>query len=157
MYKVDPPKMVFAQFASDFPFSLGKGTPLVALNSYLMNPGASRTLSIKIQFDKQMDRESVENPINWQIGRATGQGPGQAYNFGLPISPDEARLPPVPNTVTWDEKNLTATVYFTVTQNAAANATIDPAHIEFKFSGKDIYGLRMNPKADQFTGFTGVA
>ncbi|MCU0585955.1 MAG: tetratricopeptide repeat protein, partial [Desulfobacterales bacterium] len=50
MYKVDPPRMIFAQSESTFPFSLGKGTPLVALNSYLMNPGASKTLSIQIQF-----------------------------------------------------------------------------------------------------------
>jgi hypothetical protein len=157
MYKVDPPKMLFAQSASTFPFPMGKGTPLVALNSYLMNPNASSTVSIQIQFDKQMDRESIENPVNWQISRATGQGPGQAYNFGLPISPNEAKLPPIPSAVTWDEKNLTATVYFTVTQNAAANAVIDPSHIEFKFSGEDIYGLKMNPKFDQFTGFAGVA
>jgi tetratricopeptide (TPR) repeat protein len=156
MYKVDPPKMVYASSASSFPFSLGMGTPLVALNSYLMNADASKTLSNTIQFDKQMDRESIENPANWQISRAIGQGPGQAYNFGLPISPNEAKLSPLPATVTWDEKNLTATVYFTITQNAASNATIDPSHIEFKFSGKDIYGLKMNPAFDQFTGFSGV-
>lgn len=157
MYKVDPPKMLFALSSSSFPFPMGRGTPLMALNSYLVNPGASKTLSITIQFDKQMERDSIENPVNWQITRATGQGPGQAYNFGLPLSPSEAKLPPIPSTVTWDEKNLTATVYFTVTQNAAANATIDPAHVEFKFSGQDIYGLKMNPKFDQFTGFSGVA
>jgi tetratricopeptide (TPR) repeat protein len=156
MYKVDPPKMMFANSSSSFPFALGRGTPLVALNSYLMNPGASRTVSIQIQFDKQMDRESIENITNWQIGRAVGLGPGQAYNFGLPISPDEAKLPPMPTAVTWDEKNLAATVYFTVTQNAAANATIDPSHVEFKFSGKDLYGLPMNPGFDQFTGFSAV-
>jgi len=156
MYKVDPPKMLFALSSSSFPFPMGRGTPLVALNSYLMNPGASKTLSITIQFDKQMERDSIENPANWQISRATGQGPGQAYNFGLPIAPNEARLSPIPSTVTWDEKNLTATVNFSVTQNAAANATIDPSHVEFKFSGKDIYGLKMNPRFDQFTGFAGV-
>jgi tetratricopeptide (TPR) repeat protein len=156
MYKVDPPKMVFAMSESTFAFSLGKGTPLVALNSYLMNPGASKTLSIKIQFDKQMDRESIENPLNWQISRTIGQGPGQAYNFGLSISPNEAKLAPTPNAVAWDEKNLTATVYFTLTQNAAANRTIDPSHIEFKFSGKDVYGLKIDPKFDQVTGFSGV-
>ncbi len=156
MYKVDPPRMMFAQSESTFPFSLGKGTPLVALNSYLMNPGASKTVSIQIQFDKQMDRESIENTVNWQIGRAAGSGPGQAYNFGLPIAPTEAKLPPIPSAVTWDEKNLTATVYFTVTQNASSTATIDPAHIEFKFSGKDVYGLKMNPKFDQFSGFSQV-
>ncbi|MBI5579777.1 MAG: tetratricopeptide repeat protein [Deltaproteobacteria bacterium] len=157
MYKVDPPKMMFAESSNSFPFSLGKGTPLVALNSYLMNPNASKTLSIKIQFDKEMDRDSIENPANWQISRATGQGPGQAYNFGLQVSPNEAKLPPIPSSVTWDAENLTATVYFTVTQNAAANATIDPSHIEFKFSGKDISGLKMNPKFDQFSGFNDVA
>lgn len=156
MYKVDPPKMVYAASSSSFPYPMGRGTPLAALNSYLVNPNASKTLSITIQFDKQMDRDSIENPINWQISRALGQGPGQAYNFGLSVSPNEARLAPIPNAVTWDADNLTATVYFTVAQNAAANATIDPAHIEFKFSGKDIYGLKMNPKFDQFTGFSGV-
>ena len=104
-----------------------------------------------------MDRGSIENPVNWQISRATGQGPGQAYNFGLPISPNEAKLPSIPSAVTWDADNLTATVYFTVTQNAASNATIDPSHVEFKFSGKDIYGLKMNPKFDQFSGFNDVA
>jgi hypothetical protein len=157
MYKVDPPKMMFAQSSSTFPFSLGKGTPLVALNSYLMNPNASETLSIKIQFDKTMDTDSIENPMNWQISRALGQGPGQAYNFGLPISPNEAKLPPIPSAVTWDAENLTATVYFTVTQNATSNATIDPSHVEFKFSGKDTYGLKIDPKFDQFCGFNNVA
>jgi len=156
MYKVDPPKMLFASSASTFPFPMGRGTPLVALNSYLVNPNASKTLSITIQFDKQMDRDSIENPANWQISRAAGQGPGQAYNFGLPVSANEATFSPIPSAVTWDADNLTATAYFTVTQNAAADATIDPAHIEFKFSGEDIYGLKMNSKFDQFTGFSGV-
>jgi hypothetical protein len=135
---------------------MGKGTPLVALNSYLMNPGASKTFTMTIQFDKAMDRESVENPVNWLISRAIGQGPGQSYNYGLPISSNEARIKSIPDAVTWDADNLTATVYFTVSQNASATATIDPSHIEFKFSGKDIYGLTMNPKFDQFNGFAGV-
>jgi hypothetical protein len=156
MYKVDPPKMLFALSSSSFPFPMGRGTSLVALNSYLVNPNASKTLSITIQFDKQMDRDSIENPVNWQISRATGQGPGQAYNFGLPISSNEVKLSPIPSAVTWDADTLTATVFFTVTQNATADATIDPAHIEFRFSGKDIYGLKMNPKFDQFSGFSGV-
>lgn len=154
MYKVDPPKMVFAHSSSSFPFSMGKGTPLVALNSYLMNPGASKTLTMTIQFDKAMDRESVENPANWLISRTTGQGPGQAYNFGLRIPSTEIGIKSIPDAVTWDAKNMTATVYFTIKQNAEANGTIDPSHIEFKFSGKDIYGLKMNPKFDQFTGFS---
>ncbi|MCU0590336.1 MAG: tetratricopeptide repeat protein [Desulfobacterales bacterium] len=47
MYKVDPPKMLFAGSASTFAFPMGKGTPLVALNSYLMNPNAAKTLAIR--------------------------------------------------------------------------------------------------------------
>lgn len=156
MYKVDPPRMVYAGSASTFPFSLGKGTPLAALNSYLAAPDASKTLAVIFQFDKAMDRDSIENIANWKIGRATGQDPGQAYNFGLPVPSTEARLSPTPSAVTWDADRLTATVYVTVTQNADADATIDPSHIEFAFSGEDIYGLKMNPKFDQFTGFSGV-
>jgi len=157
MYKVDPPKMLFGMSTSSFQFSMGKGTPLVALNSYLATPGSSRTLTMTIQFDKNMDRASVENVANWQISRATGEGPGQSYNFGLRIPSTEVGVNGIPEAVAWDEDNLTATVYFKIRQNSKANGTIDPSHIEFRFSGKDIYGLSMDPKADQFTGFKGVA
>jgi Flp pilus assembly protein TadD len=156
MYKVDPPKMMFGSSSSSFLFSLGKGTPLVALNSYLMTADASKGFTMTIQFDKAMDRESVENPANWLISRTTGRGPGQAYNFGLRIPPSEIQVKSIPDAVTWDAENLTATVHFTLKQNAEANGTIDPSHIEFMFSGKDIYGLSMNPKFDQFSGFSGV-
>jgi hypothetical protein len=102
-----------------------------------------------------MQRESVENVANWQITRTTGYGPGQAYNFGLPIPSTEITLSPVPKSVYYDEDKLTATVFFNVRQNASANGTIDPMHIEFKFSGKDIFGYEMDPDHDQFTGFSG--
>ena len=36
-------------------------------------------------------------------------------------------------------------------------AAIDPNHIEFKFSGEDAYGYKMDPKHDQFMGFSGIA
>lgn len=154
--KVDPPRMVLALSGSTFPFPLGRGTPVIALGSYLAQPNATKTLSIQIAFSKPMDRAAIENPANWRISRAAGEGPGQAYNFGLPVPATEVTLSPLPTAVTWDDKNLTATVYFTVTQNAAANGTIDPAHIEFRFFGNDRYGLTMNPRSDQFTGFRGV-
>jgi tetratricopeptide (TPR) repeat protein len=157
MYKVDPPKMVFAHSSSTFPFTMGKGTPLVALNTYLSNADASKTFSMEIQFDKKMDRESIEDPANWLIGRSTGAGPGQSYNFGMRIPSTEVRIKPIPDAVTWDDDNLTATVYFAIQQNANATGTIDPSHIEFKFSGKDIYGLTMDAKFDQFSGFSGLA
>jgi hypothetical protein len=104
-----------------------------------------------------MDRESIENPANWLISRAAGQGPGQSYNFGMRVPATEVSIKPIPDAVTWDEDNLTASVYFTITQNASGTGTLDPSHIEFKFSGKDIYGLAMDTQCDQFCGFSGVA
>jgi tetratricopeptide (TPR) repeat protein len=157
MYKVDPPKFVFAQSASTFSFLMTPKTPVSALDTYLTTADASKTFTMAIQFDKAMDRESVENIANWRIERATGQGPGQAYNFGLSIPSTEITLSPIPEGVYYDQDKLTATVYFKIQQNASADGTIDPLHIEFKFSGKDTFGYEMDPDHDQFTGFSGSA
>ena len=154
MYKVDKPKIMFAQSAGTFSFLMAPKTPLSALNTYLATADASKTFTMVIQFDKEMDRESVENVANWQITRSTGQGPGQAYNFGLPIPSTEVTLSPLPQNVYYDENKLTATVFFNVRQNTSADGTLDPMHIEFKFSGKDIFGYDMDPDHDQFTGFS---
>jgi hypothetical protein len=146
MYKVDSPKIMFAYATSDFNYHLPWKTPLSSLDAYLETPNAEKTFKMVFQFDKEMDRKSVENVLNWNIGRSTQSGPGQAYNFGRPIA----------DTVYYDADNLTATVYFTIQQNAAGDGTIDPSHVEFKFSGKDIYGLSMNSEFDQLTGFSGI-
>ena len=156
MYKVDPPKMAFAYAESSLPYLLPSKTPVVALDSYLTNPGASKTFFMKFQFDKAMDRESVENKANWQINRSKGQGPGQAYNYGLKIPDTEVNILPTPISVAYDDENYTATVRFNIKQNDELNATIDPSHLEFKFSGTDIYGNKMSDKHDQFTGFSRV-
>lgn len=156
MYKVDPPKMVFAYAESSLPYMLGAKTPVVALDAYMTNPDATKTFTMKFQFDKAMDRESVENIVNWQINRSKGQGPGQAYNYGLSIPDTETNILPMPLSVYYDDQNYTATVYFNVKQNANLNATIDPSHLEFKFSGTDIYGQKMSKDHDQFTGFSRV-
>jgi tetratricopeptide (TPR) repeat protein len=156
MYQVDPPKMVFASSESSFSFSMGKGTPLVALDSYLMHAGESKIFTMTIQFDKQMDRASIENAGNWQISRSPGQGPGEAYNYGVSVPKTEVKINSTPLSVAWDDDNLTATVYFKIQQNSAADGTIDPSHIEFKFAGQDIYGLSMDSKANQYTGYKGV-
>ena len=66
-------------------------------------------------------------------------------------------LLPVAENVYWNEKELKAILSFTVAQNASADGTIDPSHIEFKFTGKDIYGNSMDDKFDQYIGFSGVA
>jgi tetratricopeptide (TPR) repeat protein len=142
MYKVDTPKFMFA-FANE------------GFNYHL--PNAEKTFKMIFQFDKEMDRESVENVLNWNIGRSTQSGPGQAYNYGYPLPNTEVTLPPIPKSVYYDEEDLTATVYFDIRQNAAGDGTIDPAHIEFTFTGEDAYGNKMNPKYDQFLGFSGVA
>jgi tetratricopeptide (TPR) repeat protein len=157
MYKVDPPKFMFSFADASFNYMMPWKTPLSALDVYLATPDAEKTFTMKLQFDKEMDRESVENVLNWHISRSTQSGPGEAYNYGFPVPDTEVTLPPVPKGVYYDADNLTATVYFDVRQNSAGDGTIDAAHIEFKFTGEDAYGYKMNPKYDQFMGFSGVA
>ena len=148
IYKVDRPKFMFAHANSDFNYYFPWKTPISSLDAYLTVPYGEKTFSITLQFDKEMDRESVENIANWHIGRSTQSGPGQAYNFGRPIPDTEVTLSPLPKSIYYDADNLTATVYFTIRQNEAGDGTIDPAHIEFKFSGQDAYGYKMDTKHD---------
>jgi tetratricopeptide (TPR) repeat protein len=155
--KVDPPKFMFAYADSGFNYNMPWKMPVSALNGYLATPNAEKTFKMVFQFDKEMDRDSVENVLNWHIGRSTQNGPGQAYNFGRPIPDTEVPLPPMPKSVYYDAKGLTATVYFTIRQNQVGDGTIDASHIEFKFTGEDVYGYRMDPKHDQFMGFSGIA
>ncbi len=157
MYKVDPPKIKFVNAASTFGYSLPNNSPVSALDNYLANANAAKNFTMVFQFDKAMERESVENRLNWHIGRSTGSGPGQAYNYGLPLPATEIRVDPYPENVYWNAETLTATVTFTIQQNASADGTIDPLHIEFAFSGTDVYGNPMDDNFDQFTGFSGVA
>jgi len=157
MYKVDSPKIMYAPAESSFGYSLTNNTSLAALDSYLANADASKTFTMMFQFDKQMDRESVENRVNWQISRSTQSGPGQAYNYNMPVPETEVTLHPIPENIYWDETKMMATVTFRITQNATADGTIDPSHIEFKFSGEDVYGNAMDTDFDQFMGFSGVA
>ena len=155
VYKVDTPKIEFAYSESTFPFYLSMNTPVSLLDSSLSSAGAYKIFSMKFQFDKALDRESVENPANWEISRADGASPA-LYNFGLEISETETQLPFLPDYVVYDAQNLTATVFFRVYQNETADATIDPGHIEFRYKGTDSYGLSMDSAKDQFTGFSGI-
>jgi tetratricopeptide (TPR) repeat protein len=156
MNKVDPPKFMFA-YSTDFMYLKSVKTQISALDSYLANANTSKTFTMKFSFSKEMDRDSVEDRFNWKIGRASGNGPGQAYNFGLPVPSTEISIPPYPDYIYYDSEASTATVYFTIHQNASADGTIDPSHIEFKFNGEDRYGYPMDPKRDQFSGFSKVA
>jgi len=156
VYEVDPPKMLFAYATSSFNYWMPIKSPVSSLDTYLQTADASKTFTMKFQFDKEMERSEVENVMNWQIGRSSGIGPGTAYNFGLAVPETEVQPPPIPLNVYYDAEEMTATVYFKIQQNATADGTIDPSHIEFRFNGKDAFGLRMNPDFDQFTGFSKV-
>lgn len=156
MNKVDPPKFMFA-YSTDFMYLKSVKTKVSALDSYLANANTSKTFTMKFSFSKEMDRDSVEDRFNWKIGRASGNGPGQAYNFGLPVPSTEISIPPYPDYIYYDSEASTATVYFTIHQNASADGTIDPSHIQFKFNGEDRYGFTMDPERDQFSGFSKVA
>jgi len=77
MYKVDPPKMLYAYSGeSAFLYKLGKETPVALLDSYLIDANASKDFTMVFQFDKEMDKSSVENRFNWEITRSYRSGPG---------------------------------------------------------------------------------
>jgi tetratricopeptide (TPR) repeat protein len=153
--KTSKPKMLFAWTDSAFQYFLPPKTVVSDLGEYLNTANASQSLSMIFQFSKSMDREEIENPLNWSIKRASGHGPSMDYNFGLAIPETEVSISPFPTDIYYDEKNLTATVRFTVQQNQYGTGTIDPSHIEFTFKGKDTDGNTMDPKYDQFMGYSG--
>ena len=157
MYKVDPPKFDFIHATSTFLRTMPRNTLLSTLDDYLANADASKTFTMIFQFDKEMDRESVEDRFNWTIKRSTGSGPGEAYNFGFSVPDTEVTISSFPDYIYYDAKAFTATVKFTIKQNENADGTIDPSHIEFSFKGKDKYGLTMDSDFDQVTGFSGIA
>ena len=92
MYKVDPPKFTFVHGTSTFLRTMPRNTLLSTLDDYLANANASKTFTMTIQFDKAMDRESVEDRFNWTIKRSTGSGPGEAYNFGFSVPDTEVTI-----------------------------------------------------------------
>jgi tetratricopeptide (TPR) repeat protein len=99
IYKVDKPKLMFANAASSLTYTLPMRTQLSVLDAYLETAGAAKDFTMMFQFDKQMSRDSVENVYNWAIGRADGSEPGNRYNFGLPVDDTEAALPSFPTHV----------------------------------------------------------
>jgi len=155
--KVEPPKILFALGSSTFRYSMSINTAVSALDSYLENAGAAKSLTMKFVFNKEMDRASVENPFNWSISRSMGAGDGTAYNFGAALPETEISLPAFPNYALYDSDTGIATISFTVRQNETADGTIDPSHIIFKFNGEDIYGIKMDDDHDEFSGWSGVA
>lgn len=155
MYKVEAPRIEFADNDSTFNHFVSYRSPLSALDAYLVNANATKEFTMVFQFGKRMDMESVQNRFNWRIGRSTSSNPGEVYNFGLRVPDTEIKLTPLPDRVIYDSRTLQATVTFTITQNAAADGTIDPSHIAFKFMGTDENGVKMDPDADEWIGYSG--
>jgi tetratricopeptide (TPR) repeat protein len=152
--KATPPKILLAYADSKFPYFMPPKTKLSALNSYMANANATQTFSVRFQFNKEMDRASVENVSNWNISRSQESGTGMRYNMGLSIPDTEASINPIPTGIYYDEETMTATVRFDLRQNSDGTATIDPSHILFSFNGKDADGNTMHPDYDQFMGFS---
>lgn len=152
-----PPKADARLSTGTFLASLGPGTALSVLGAGLTAPNARQLTSIVFAFDQAMERQSVENALNWSISRANGPNLANTYNFGGPVASTEVQLPGTPVSVYYDSLNRTATVYFNITQNAAANGTIDPSHIKFTFSGVGANGVQIDATANDYTGFSGFA
>jgi tetratricopeptide (TPR) repeat protein len=154
--KQTPAKMLFAFADSTFKYYMKPQSTLSAMDSYLSNAGSTDAVTIKFQFSKAMDRDSVQNTLNWNIQRSAETDPGMRYNNGLSLPSTEIKAPPYPIDVYYDEESMTAKVRFRLNQNDTADGTIDPSHIVFSFKGVDADGNRLDADYDQFMGFSGA-
>ncbi|MHB8910073.1 MAG: tetratricopeptide repeat protein [Syntrophales bacterium] len=151
------PRLLMVSSPDGFNTALGKATNVSALNSSLASPGRSKLFSMSFAFSKDMDQASVMNRYNWLISRASIQENGGVYNGGLMPPKTEAAILPAPVAIAYNTETNTATIKFLISQNAQANASIDPAHIVFKFRGLDAYGKAMDQSADEYSGFSKIA
>lgn len=140
-----------------FPFALSAGTKLADISQYLKQPGDETVLSLSVSFSKSMDRIEVENVLNWSITRAMGTGQGDGYNYAMTLPETETELDTHPFAVYYDNTEQTATILLKVRQNSTGTGTIDPMHLDFSFQGKDTFGLTMDPEADKYSGYSGIA
>ena len=153
-FLLDKPKIVSMDATNNRGFNqfLGARTPLWMLDPALLTaPDTSRNVSVAIQFNNKMDIASIMNPANWEISRAKSTEAGY-YNSLMPIKSTEVTIPKYPLFVTYNPETRLASVTFMVQQNAAGDATIDPSHLVFKFSGKDASGRQMDTFGDQIDG-----
>jgi len=132
------------------------GTLLSSLDPSLLFPNTSKDFSVTFQFNSNMDVESVMNVTNWSIRKASG-GEAGTYNNGVTIDPaTQVTVPNMPRRVLYDPDKMQATVYFTLSQNSAVTAEIDPSHLVFKFSGIDEDGNAMDTSSDEYDGFATI-
>jgi len=92
------------------------------------------------------------NTSNWEISRAKS-AEGGYYNNSMPTNSLEVSIPKRPFSVTYNPSTGQANITFTLQQNANGDATIDPSHLVFKFSGKDADGRVMDTTGDQIDGY----
>ncbi|MBI5655706.1 MAG: tetratricopeptide repeat protein [Geobacter sp.] len=138
----------FNKANSSFIPTFGPATPLYMLDmSFLNAPNASKDLTMQFQFDSTMDVASVTNIANWSIRRAANATTGSYV-----ASNNDAIVAPLPKSVMYDPTTKQATLTFTISQNSSGTGTIDPSHLVFKFSGKDINGKLIDSSADEFAG-----
>ena len=152
----EPPKFAIVFATSSFPYSASKDYQVSAIDSYLENAGAEKSMTMEFMFSKKMDPGSVENRLNWSISRASSGNLAKTYNFGDAIPETEITLDSIPDYVVYDRDSLTATLGFTIRQNETADGTIDPSHIVFQFDGEDIHGQAMDTQGDEFSGFSKI-
>lgn len=152
--KATSPRIMFAYADSSFSYYRPPKTELSVIDAYLANANAEKTFTMVFQFNKEMDRDSVENVVNWRIERSSESAPAMRYNNGLAVPSTEVTPPLLPTNVYYDENAMTATVRFTLTQNSTADGTIDPSHLVFSFNGQDADGNDMDVDYDQFMGFS---
>lgn len=153
---LNTPKMSYIDTSKNKSFNqlLGPGTPLWMLDPSLMDPNSSKKITVAIAFNNKMDVASVMNPANWEISRAKSTEGGY-YNNLMPTNTDrEVSIAKRPFSVTYDPTTKLASVTFSVQQNENGDATIDPKHLVFKFSGKDADGRQMDTSGDQIDGYS---
>ena len=157
MSQVAQPQITGAKSNNGFNTLFGPGTRVTFLSSKLTEPRSTKLFSMDFTFSKEMDTKSILNRYNWMITRASIAQNGGVYNRGVRVPKTETTIFSIPVSVTYNEETNTATIRFQVKQNTSGNATIDPAHIVFKFSGVDTYGKSMDKSADEYCGFRGIA
>jgi tetratricopeptide (TPR) repeat protein len=153
---VTNPKFASVYSPNGFSTQLGPGTHVYNLNWSLAAPNATKLFTMVFTFSKEMDPLSVQNPYNWSITQSQTGSPGGPYNWGLPIQQTDVGIAPIPLSVAYDTSSASATVSFLVKQNSTGTGTLDPSHIMFKFSGKDIFGNAMDTSADEFGGISQI-
>jgi len=152
--KVTKPKFIAAYSTGGFATGLGPKTPVSLLNPTLTAPNSSQIFNMTFFFNKQMDPNSVQNPLNWSITKAAVGSSGGAYDWGVAAPSTDIPISPIPVRVTYDTSISMATVSFSISQDDAADGTIDPSHIQFTFSGKDADGNTMDTAANKYSGIS---